>query len=96
MTDKKKLGFSKSIKSDICQEIACKDNPYLANERLISGYNIEELANKVSFIDSIYLLFKGELPEKTDSKLLDILFKLLYTLDLYFLNYFLFQQICGV
>lgn len=74
MTQKKKLGFSKTIKSRICQEIPSDTNPYIANERLISGYNIEELANKISLIDSIYLLFKGELPNEINSKLLNNLF----------------------
>ncbi|MCJ8320519.1 MAG: hypothetical protein MJK12_12850 [Colwellia sp.] len=74
MTQKQKLDFSKSIKSKICQEIPSDTNPYLANERLISGYNIEELAEKTTLIDSIYLLFKGELPNAIDSKLLNSLF----------------------
>jgi citrate synthase len=74
MTQKKKLGFSKSIKSKICQEIPSEDNPYLANERLIAGYNIEDLASQTSLVDSIYLLFKGELPDKVDSQLLNTLF----------------------
>lgn len=74
MTNKNEFGFSKNIKTNICQEIPTDNNSYVANERLISGYNIEELSANCSFLDTTYLLFKGELPNNIDSKLLNTLF----------------------
>ncbi len=74
MEEKKEFGFSKSIKTNICLEKPAVDNPYLAEKRYISGYDIEQMATKCSYIDSLYLLFKSELPEQKDSVILNMLF----------------------
>ena len=72
--NKKDFGFSKKIKTNICQEVPTENNPYLAKKRLISGYDIEDLSQQCSLIDSIYLLFKGELPNEINSEVLNVLF----------------------
>lgn len=41
------------------------------NKILVRGYPIDELMGRVSFSDSIYLLFTGELPTPTISQLVD-------------------------
>lgn len=41
------------------------------NELLISGYSLEELIGRVSFVDMIYLLIKKELPSQEVKKVLE-------------------------
>lgn len=57
----------------IWQEVPSPDNPYLAEQSRCHGYDILELASKRSFVDVIFLLFQGELPDLEQSKLLETL-----------------------
>ena len=52
----------------ICLETACKENPYQAKKLYVSGYDIEELADKCSFIDMIFLMFTGEFAKSPEDK----------------------------
>lgn len=54
-------------------ETPCNDNPYIAQSALCHGYDLYELMSECSFIEVFYLLFRGELPSKEDSKLLEAL-----------------------
>ena len=49
-------------------ETPCDENPYQTEKLHISGYNIEELADKCSYTDMIFLMFTGELPKKNEDK----------------------------
>lgn len=46
-------------------------NPYIASQAYCHGYDLYELMEKRSFSDVFYLLFRGELPEKSHSELLE-------------------------
>jgi citrate synthase len=52
----------------ICLETACIDNPYQAEKIYLSGYDIEELADKCSFVDMIFLMFTGEFSRSLEDK----------------------------
>ncbi|MGH1469612.1 MAG: citrate synthase [Cellvibrionaceae bacterium] len=55
----------------IWQEIPSSKNPYIAQASLCHGYNLLELIEKKSFIDVLYLLFRGELPCNDGRELLE-------------------------
>ena len=74
-TDKTPL-YKASTK--ICLETPCDDNPYQAKKLYVSGYDIEELADKCSYIDMIFLLFTGELAKTAEDR------ELLKTLQILF------------
>jgi len=52
----------------ICLETPCEENPYQTKKLYVSGYDIEELADKCSYIDMVFLLFRGEFPKKPEDK----------------------------
>ena len=66
--------FVSRISTRIWSESPSPDNPYVAEHIYCHGYDIFELINKRSFVDVLYLLFQGELPNKAQSQLLEALF----------------------
>ena len=73
MKNEDKFGYASSTTSNIFYEKPNENNPFVAEESYIFGYNTLELARKKSFADVLLLLFTGELPNNEDSKLLDAL-----------------------
>ena len=65
--------FSKKIVTKIWKEQSAAHNPYLVERCLCHGYDIEELSQKKSYVDVLYLLFHGELPTKEEAELLETL-----------------------
>lgn len=65
--------FVKRTATRIWQEIPSADNPYIAAQSLCHGYDLIELMQKRSFVDVLYLLFRGELPSIDEAKLLETL-----------------------
>jgi len=62
----------------ICLEKANSNNPYQAGSMYLAGYNIEDIAEKKSFAEVIFLMFTGELSRcAEDIKLLEMLMILL-------------------
>lgn len=57
----------------IWQEQASADNPYIAESCRCHGYDLLELMSGRSYVDVLYLLFRGELPGKEESGLLEAL-----------------------
>ena len=55
--------FSERTATKIWQEVESQDNPYLADSCLCHGYDLLELTKKRSFVEVLYLLFRGELPD---------------------------------
>lgn len=55
----------------IWQEIENQQNPYLADSCLCHGYDLLELTQKRSFVEVLYLLFRGELPDADEARLLE-------------------------
>ena len=65
--------FVDKTETRIWYEEPSNDNPYIAENNFCHGYDILELAKKRSFVDTLYLLFRGELPSKENSKILEYL-----------------------
>ena len=63
--------FVERTATKIWQEIASPDNPYLADTCLCHGYELLELVQKRSFVEVLYLLFRGELPDADEARLLE-------------------------
>ena len=72
---KKSKGFNyaSAASTGICFEQPSKNNPYLADKMFLAGYDIEQLVQKRSYVDTLYLLFKGELPTPQQARLLESL-----------------------
>ena len=65
--------FTDRTVTRIWQEEPLPKNPYLAEKCSCHGYDILELAKKRSFVDVLFLLFQGELPERNQAELLEVL-----------------------
>ena len=72
----KKQGFvyNSSASTKLCLEVPADNNAFLTEKRYLTGYDIESLTSKVSYIESLYLLFKQELPSPQQTTLLNALF----------------------
>jgi citrate synthase len=66
--------YNNSSSTALCLEVAADKNPFLTEKRYIAGYDIEALTTKVSYIESLFLLFKQELPTPQQAALLNALF----------------------
>ena len=62
--------FAEKLTTLIWQEVPSERNPYSAVTCHCHGYDIAELIEKCTFIDVLYLLFRGELPNREQAKLL--------------------------
>lgn len=57
----------------IWDETPSKENPYLSESCRCHGYSVHDLMEKRSFVDTLYLLFLGELPSKDQARMLETL-----------------------
>ena len=69
----RKEKFSDKITTRIWLEEPSPDNPYIAQRYLCHGYDLFELMRSCTFIEVLYLLFRGELPSKNEARLLETL-----------------------
>ena len=65
--------FAKRTATRIWQELPAKENAYITAESRCHGYDLMALMQKRSFVDVLYLLFRGELPEPQEAALLEAL-----------------------
>lgn len=65
-----KRNFSEKITTSIHYESPSNSNPYIAKECFLHGYNYKDLMLKCSYSDVLFLMFRGELPNKHQSELL--------------------------
>ena len=63
--------FAEKVATKIWLETPSQDNPYLTEEAYCHGYSLMELMAKRSFVDVLYLLFRGELPSPVEAELLE-------------------------
>jgi len=63
--------FAKQLKTRIWQEIPSDSNPYLAKACRCYGYELFDLMQNCRYSEVLYLLFRGELPDKDESELLE-------------------------
>lgn len=57
----------------IWEECPAPENPYVAERYLCHGYDLYELMEQRCYTDVLFLLFKGELPDRDQSRLLETL-----------------------
>lgn len=65
--------FAERTATRIWHEEPSADNPYIAVAAQCHGYDLLELMDKRSFVDVFYLLFRGELPNADEARLLQTL-----------------------
>lgn len=63
--------FSERLHTRIWQEVPKDENPYVAETIRCHGYSLDKLLQKKSFIEVLYLLFRGELPSSDEAQLLE-------------------------
>jgi citrate synthase len=66
-------GYSQRTASRIAEEVPSQHNPYIAERINLYGYDLLELMQKRSYVDVLFLLFKGDLPSKPQAQLLETL-----------------------
>ena len=63
--------FAERLQTRIWQEEPSPDNPYVAAACRLHGYALTDLVEGRSFVDCLYLLFRGELPTAAEARLLE-------------------------
>lgn len=63
--------FVDKTSTRIWEELPCPDNPYIAQTCRCHGYDLLELMQKRGYVDILYLLFRGELPNVDEARLLE-------------------------
>ncbi len=63
--------FSRRTPTSIWREVPAPGNPYLAESCRCRGYDLMALLEKRSFVDVLYLLFRGDLPTTSQARLLE-------------------------
>lgn len=71
--ERRKDTFARRPVTKIWGEEASENNPYIAQRSICQGYDLLELMEKRSFVDVLYLLFRGCLPEKEQAELFESL-----------------------
>jgi citrate synthase len=61
--------FATILGTKITEEIACDHNPYLVKQVRFHGYEQTDLMNECEFSDVIFLLFRGEIPSKSEREM---------------------------
>ena len=61
--------FTKKTATKIWLEQPAAENSFLTENAYCHGYNLVDLVQKRSFADTVYLLFRGELPNKVQAEL---------------------------
>ncbi|EWH11180.1 hypothetical protein DS2_04965 [Catenovulum agarivorans DS-2] len=69
------FNYAKKLSTKIWYEVADEQNPFVAKENYLFGYPYEQLLAKKSYLEMLYLLFTGNLPNSEQKQLLQILFK---------------------
>lgn len=65
--------FASRVRTTLWLETPSPSNPYIAEQAHCHGYDIFELISKRSFIDVLFLLFRGELPTHDQARILESL-----------------------
>ena len=55
----------------IWQEIASPDNPYITESCRLHGYDLFDVTKNCSYVETLFLLFKGQLPTRPQAVLME-------------------------
>ncbi|WP_281558733.1 hypothetical protein [Thalassomonas sp. RHCl1] len=69
--EKKDFVYADKAQTDILLEQPSEHNPYITKAAYLHGYDVLELMAKKSFVETLLLLFTGELPSADKVKLLE-------------------------
>jgi citrate synthase len=61
--------FPDRVRTRVWEEIPSGDNPWIATGARCHGYALEEMVQRLSFEDTIFLLLRGELPDAGQRRL---------------------------
>lgn len=67
----KKFIYENNAKTKIYLEEPSEKTPFVSVKNHIHGYDISEIIQKISYSDAVFLLLKGELPNKSESYLFE-------------------------
>ncbi len=67
------FNYASRAATGICLETPSDHNPFVAERRFIHGYDVVELAQKKSFIESLLMMFLGEFPSRDQARLFECL-----------------------
>ena len=67
------LNFKSKMATNICYEKATTYNPYICKKMYWHGYDVQDLMSKCSYIEVMFLVFNGELPNKLESTVFNAL-----------------------
>lgn len=70
---RRKIEFAQRTVTRIWDEEPAPQNPYVAAKCRCHGYDLLDLARKCSFVETLFLLFQGELPTKAQAALFETL-----------------------
>lgn len=68
---RRKDEFAKKVTTRIWDETPTQENPYVTESARCHGYDLLQLMGKRSYSDVMFLLFRGELPTRQESQLLE-------------------------
>jgi len=63
--------FADKVSTRIWEETPSDENPYIADSSRCHGYDLIELMQGRSYVDVLYLLFRGDLPSAHERQLLE-------------------------
>lgn len=66
--------YAEKYQTRIIKEIAGGDNPFIETEVQCAGYDLHELANRLSYVEMLYLMIKGDRPSAAQHSFLNKLF----------------------
>ncbi|WDE01169.1 hypothetical protein [Thalassomonas actiniarum] len=69
--EKKDFVYADKAQTNILLELPSDNNPYVTKTAYLHGYDVLELMAKKSFVETLLLLFTGELPPPEKVKLLE-------------------------
>lgn len=67
------FNYASRAATGICLETPSDHNPFVAERRFIHGYDVVELAEKKSFIESLLMMFLGDFPSRDQTRLFECL-----------------------
>ena len=70
-THKQDFVYAGKTQTEILFEEPSNNNPYISQKNYIHGYDVVELVEKKRFVDTLLLLFTGELPSDMHASLLE-------------------------